>query len=88
MKRKNLIKKNWNWIAWNVDLNVGKFFALRNLMGNLHMLLDILELKVGNKNLSLDKTVLLIWSQIFDKDAKFGLECTLKKKLLWKELVK
>ena len=34
---------------------------------NLHMFLDRMELRVKNKKLSLDKTVLLMWSQIKKK---------------------
>ena len=55
--------------------------ALRNLRRNLHMFLDILEPKIGNKNASLDKTVLVILSQIFERVAQFGLKCTLQKKV-------
>ena len=39
------------------------------LTRNLHMFQDILEPKVENKNLSLEKTVLIIWSQILGKMA-------------------
>ena len=38
----------------------GKFWPLRNL---LHMFLGTIELRVEHKNLSLEKTVLRIWSQ-------------------------
>ena len=41
----------------------GKFWSLHNLWHNLHMFLDILELKVENYYISLKKTVLQIWSQ-------------------------
>ena len=37
------------------------------LTRNLRMFQDIFELKVENKNLSLDKTVEIIWSQILQK---------------------
>ena len=39
------------------------------LSRNLHMFQDILEPKVENKNLSLEKTVKMIWSQILEKMA-------------------
>ena len=43
------------------------------------MFLDIIEPKIENKKASLDKTVLVMWSQIFERVAQFGLKCTLKK---------
>ena len=39
------------------------------LTRNLHIFQDIFELKVENKNFSLDKTVLIIWYQILQKIA-------------------
>ena len=39
------------------------------LTRNLHMCRDTIELKVENKNLSLDKTVKIIWFQILQKMA-------------------
>ena len=55
--------------------------ALRNLKRNLHMFLEILEPKVKNQKKSLEKTVLIEWSQICNKINKFVHKISLKKKV-------
>ena len=47
-----------------IQTSRGKFLPLRNLWHHLHMFLNILELKIENKNVNLGKTVLIMWSQI------------------------
>ena len=44
---------------------------LRNFTRNLRMLLDIFELQIENIIESLDKTVVIIWSQFYAKFAKY-----------------
>ena len=54
--------------------------ALRNFTRNLRMFLESFELGVQNKNNSLGKTVLKMWSQICGKIAMLVHKITLKKK--------
>ena len=41
------------------------FLAFPNLRRNLHIFLDIPELRVENKKNNLEKTVVIMWYQIF-----------------------
>ena len=55
--------------------------ALHNFTRNLHIVLDFLVLKIEeDKNLSLGKTVLILWLQICEKIAYFVGKITLEKK--------
>ena len=54
------------------------------LTRNLHVFQDIMEPKVENKNLILEKTVRIIWSQILEKMALKWPRKIIKKKYLKK----
>ena len=45
----------------------GRFWPLPTLWCNLHMFLDILEVRIENNKKGLGKTVLKMWSQEFTK---------------------
>ena len=52
---------------------------LRNLTRNLHTFLDNIDLRIENKNSSLGKTVLQLWSQICEQLTILVHPMTLKK---------
>ena len=52
-----------------LDLKLARILLerLRKTSWNLHMFLDILELRAKNKNDNLGKTDYIIWSQVLEK---------------------
>ena len=50
------------------QVSLGKFLEFFNLSRNLNMFLNPMERRTENENSSLEKTVLVIWAQICEKN--------------------